>query len=410
MPDHELDISTRVVHVGKRRDVPHGQPVSTPIYTAVSYVYDSMEETDKVFAGEIPGYVYSRHGNPTVAALEGAIRELEGGATACAYASGMAAIHAALLACELSAGSRVLASQDLYGATTNLLIKVLAPLGIETTFADFADLENVQAKVRELKPHVIIAETISNPLLKVCDIDRCAEIARDVRAKLVIDNTFATPYLCRPLAHGADFVVHSATKYLGGHASVTAGVVVARDAAASSALVSVMKLVGGVLGPWQAYELLNGIKTLVLRMERQCTNAATLATRLAEDKRVANLYYPGRARLEEVRARILRRPYAGALVAIEIAPNTRESAFAFMNALQLCARAPSLGDVFTGVLHPATASHRDMPPAQRRKFGINDGLVRISLGIEDVEDIWADIDQALSAAHKATQTANLAAG
>jgi cystathionine beta-lyase/cystathionine gamma-synthase len=409
MPDHELDISTRVVHAGERREVPHGQPVSTPIYTAVSYVYDSMEETDKVFAGELPGYVYSRHGNPTVSAFEQAMQALEGGAVACAYASGMAAIHAALLACELSAGSRVLASQDLYGATINLLIKVLAPLGIETTFLDFADLDQVHAKARELKPRVIIAETISNPLLKICDIDRCAAIARDVRAKLIIDNTFATPYLCRPLAHGADFVVHSATKYLGGHASVTAGVVVARDAAASTSLISLMKLAGGILGAWQAHELLNGMKTLALRMERQCINAATLATRLSQDPRVANLYYPARTAPQELRARILRPPHAGALVAVEIAPNTRESAFAFMNALRLCVRAPSLGDVFTGVLHPATASHRDMAPAQRRKFGINDGLVRISVGIEDVEDIWDDIGQALSAAQKASQPANVAA-
>src|SRR5581483_5178518 len=152
MPDHEPDISTRIVHAGERREIPPGQPVSTPIYTAVSYVYDSMEETDKVFASDVPGYVYSRHGNPTVAAFEQAMQALEGGAVACAYASGMAAMHAALLASEISAGSRVLASQDLYGATINLLIKVLAPLGIETTFLDFSDLDQAQAKARELKP------------------------------------------------------------------------------------------------------------------------------------------------------------------------------------------------------------------------------------------------------------------
>ena len=410
MPDRELDIATRVVHLGERGDTPHGQPVSTPIYAAVSYVYDSMEETDKVFGGEISGYVYSRHGNPTVSAFEHALQSLEGGAAACAYASGMAAIHAAFLACELSAGSTVLASQDLYGATINLLIKVLAPLGVETTFVDFADLDAVQTKAYELKPRVIIAETISNPLLKICDIDHCAEIARGVGAKLIIDNTFATPYLCRPIAHDADFVVHSATKYIGGHASVMGGVVVARDAAASAVLVSVMKLVGGILGPWQAHELLSGIKTLALRMERHCFNAANLANRLAQDRRISALHYPGCSdSSRQVRTRILRPPHAGALVSIEVAPNTREAAFSFMNALQLCVRAPSLGDVFTGVLHPATASHRDMAPAQRRRFGINDGLVRISVGIEHVEDIWADVNRALDAVQKSDQAANLAA-
>ena len=410
MPDNEHDISTRVVHLGELREQPYGQPVSTPIYTSVSYVYDSMEEMDKVFGGEMPGYVYSRHGSPTVAALEYALQELEGGAAACAYASGMAAIHAALLACELAAGSRVLASQDLYGATSSLLIKVFGPLGIESSFIDFSDLDQLRAKAREVKPQVMIAETISNPLLKLCDIDRCAEIAREVRAKLIIDNTFATPYLCLPLAHGADFAVHSATKYLGGHANVTGGVVVARDAAANAALVSVMKLVGGILGPWQAHEILNGVKTLALRMERQSTNASTIATRLAQDKRIATLYHPTRSGTpQELRERILRSPHGGALVSVEIAPNTREAAFAFMNAVRVCVRAPSLGDVFTGVLHPATASHRDMAPAQRQKLGITDGLVRISVGIEDVEDIWADIDQALAAAQKVgKKTANLA--
>jgi cystathionine gamma-synthase/methionine-gamma-lyase len=323
----------------------------------------------------------------------------------------MAAIHAALLACELSSGSRVLASQDLYGATTSLLLKVLGPLGIETTFIDFSDLDQLRAKAREVKPRLMIAETISNPLLKLCDIDRCAEIAREVQAKLVIDNTFATPYLCRPLDHGADFAVHSATKYLGGHANVTGGVVVARDTAANAALVSVMKLVGGILGAWQAHEILNGVKTLALRMERQCSNASTIASRLSQDKRIAALYHPTRASTSQqaLRERILRAPHGGALVSVEIAPNTREAAFAFMNAVRVCVRAPSLGDVFTGVLHPATASHRDMAPAQRRKFGITDGLVRISVGIENVEDIWKDIDQALAAAQKAAQpTANLA--
>src|SRR5437870_1500587 len=267
---NNFDIATQVVHAGGKDEAPNGQPTATPIYAAATYTYESMDQMDKVFGGEIPGYVYTRHGNPTVTALQEAIRKIENGATACAYASGMAALHAALFACELSPGAIILASQDLYGATTDLLYTVFGSFGIQTITADFNDLEGLEEKAREVQPRVIIAETISNPLLKVCDIDACAEIARRVGARLIIDNTFASPYLCQPFAHGADLVVHSATKYLGGHADTMGGVVVTRDAGDLLALVGVMKLVGGILGVWEAHEILRGVKTLAIRMERQC--------------------------------------------------------------------------------------------------------------------------------------------
>src|SRR5713226_1440394 len=173
----KLDIATQLVHTGERGAPPEGKPTSTPIYASATFTYESMEEIDKVFAGEKAGYVYTRYGNPTVTALEVAIRTIESGATACAYASGMAAVHAALFACELSPGATVLASQDLYGATTNLLLTVFGAFGIKTVTADFSDLDEVRAKASETKPRVLVAETISNPLLKVCDIDACAEIA-----------------------------------------------------------------------------------------------------------------------------------------------------------------------------------------------------------------------------------------
>ena len=394
-----FDIATELVHLGERSEPAAGLPTSTPIYASSTFTYESMDEIDKIFSGEIPGYVYTRHGNPTVAALEEAIRTIEDGATACAYASGMAAIHAALLACELTPGAMVLASQDLYGATTNLLTNIFGPLGIKTTMADFCNLDELRQKALETRPRVLIAETISNPLLKVCDIRACADIAREAGARLIIDNTFASPYLCQPLRHGADIVVHSATKFLGGHADAMGGAAISRDEFDSAAFIGVMKLVGGVLSPWEAHQILRGVKTLAVRMERHCDNARTLAERLSNNARIGRVYYPSLATTErqEIATRMLRSPYYGALVAIELRDNSRAAAFQFMDNLKLCVRSTSLGDVFTSVLHPATASHRDLSPARRQAWGITDGLIRISVGIEAVDDIIADIEQALAA-------------
>jgi cystathionine beta-lyase/cystathionine gamma-synthase len=400
MPDNkpETDIDTQVVHAGEGKPIAPGQPTSMPIYSSVTYTYDSMAEMDRVFAGDSPGYVYTRHGNPTTDALADTLCEIESGATACVYATGMAALHAALLTSGVSAGTTVLASQDLYGATTGLLCSIFSVLGVKTVTADFADLDQVRALAKENKPSVLLAETISNPLLKVCDIDTCAEIAREAGARLIIDNTFASPYLCQPLKHGADIVVHSATKFLGGHADAMGGVAISRHEADGDSLVRVMKYVGGVLSPWDAHEILRGIKTLAVRMERHCENAAAVAAWLSKDARVARVHYPG---LDATHAagvqRILRAPYFGALVSIELKDNSREAAFRFMDALKLCVRSTSLGDVFTSVLHPATASHRDLEPARRDALGITEGLIRMSVGIENAKDIMADIEQALNA-------------
>ncbi len=395
--DGQPDIATLLVHAGERTGVPVGLPVATPIYTTATFTYGSMAEMDRVFAGEQPGYVYTRYGNPTVAALEEAVRRLEGGAAACAYASGMAALHAALLACDLAPGSVVLASQDLYGATLDLLAKIFGPLGVRTETADFGDLRAVEKMASELHPRAFVVETISNPLLRLCDLSACAELAHRHRARLIVDNTFASPYLCRPIEHGADFAVHSATKYLSGHADVMGGIVVAHDEADRAPLVGIMKLVGGILAPFDAHEILRGLKTLALRVERQCDNARRLAERLSRDKRIQRVHYPGLRKDEEaLLRRTLRSPHAGAVLSIELDPPTRESAFQFMDALRLCVRSTSVGDIFTEVLHPATASHRDMAPARRRKIGISDGLVRISVGIEDVEDLAADLEQGLA--------------
>jgi cystathionine gamma-synthase/methionine-gamma-lyase len=396
----KLDIATQLVHAGEPTAPPTGQPTATPIYASATFSYASMEEIDRVFAGDLPGYIYTRYGNPTVTVLEEAIRTAEDGTIACAYSSGMAALHAALFACELTPGATVLASQDLYGATTSLLQTIFGSFGIKTITADFSDLDGLRAKASEVKPRVLVAETISNPLLKVCDIDACAEIAHAVGARLIVDNTFASPYLCRPLQHGADIVVHSATKFISGHADAMGGIAISRDETDKMALIGVMKLVGGVLSPWEAHEILRGLKTLAVRLDRHCENAAVLAQHLRDHPRIGRVYFPGfitpgEEANEAVVQRILRQPHRGALVSIELKENNRDAAFRFMDALKLCVRSTSLGDVFTSGLHPATASHRDLSPARRQQLGITNGLVRISVGIENINDIIADIDQAL---------------
>ena len=392
-----VNFNTQLVHAGERGPTPQGKPVATPIYATSTFTYDSMAEVDQVFAGEKQGYIYTRYGNPTVAALEQALNVLEEGAAACAYSTGMAALHASILACELSPGAVILASQDLYGASIDLLYKIFGSFGFKISTADFSNTESLRATAGDLRPQVLIAETISNPLLKVCDIDACSEIAREVGARFIVDNTFASPYLCQPLLHGADFVVHSATKYLGGHADVMGGLVIARDQRDLLTLVGVMKLVGGVLGVWEAHEILRGLKTLGVRMDRQCDNALSLSRRLTSNQLISRVYYPGlnAPSDQELVKLILRPPHAGALVSFELKENTHEAAFRFMDALSLCVRSTSLGDVFTGVLHPATASHREVAPKRRLQLGITDGLVRISVGIEHIEDIIGDVEQAL---------------
>lgn len=394
----DLSLATRFVHAGERRNAPAGVPASTPIYATSSFVYEQVEDIDRIVDGETSGFVYSRYGNPTVAAFEDAMAALENGKFAYAFGSGMAAIHGALLACELSTGSVVLASKDLYGSTLELLYTVFAAFGVKTVTEDFNDIAAIRAKAFELKPAVLLCETLSNPLLKVCDIDECASIAYEVGAKLIVDNTFATPYLCRPLDLGADFVVHSATKYLGGHADATGGVVIAKEEFDKPALLGALTLAGGVLSPWEAHSILRGLKTLGLRMEKQCSNAERLANQLRKLPQIDEVIYP--KYFEGVCASALDTTFHGseygAIVTIRLKDDTREAAYRFLNALKLCTRAASVGDLFTGIVHPATATHRELSPAKRAAIGITEGLIRISVGIEDVNDVLADIEQAVS--------------
>ncbi|MDH7489782.1 MAG: PLP-dependent aspartate aminotransferase family protein [Anaerolineae bacterium] len=389
-------LATRAVHAGERPPRPTFTPVATPVYNSVAYVYPDMELLDQAFDDPAHGFVYSRHGNPTCAAFEAAVASLEEGEAAVSFASGMAAIHAALLAAGVHAGESVLAARDLYGATTALLSRFFTAQGAEVHFADFTDISTVRRMLNAVRPRALLLETVSNPLLRLADIGRIAELAHSVNATVIVDNTFATPCLVRPLELGADYVVHSATKYLSGHGDVVAGVVVS-SAANCAALRDVAKTVGGILGPNEAYLALRGLKTLPLRVERQCKSAAWIAAWLEAHPKVARVYYPGlKSHPQYDLARnLFSGGLRGAIVSFEIVGAGRRRVFQFLQSLELCIPATTLGDLYTEALYPAHSSHRALTAEQRKAIGIGDGLVRLSVGIEDPEDIIADLRQAL---------------
>ncbi|MBN2548057.1 MAG: PLP-dependent transferase [Anaerolineales bacterium] len=387
---------TRAVHAGERMPAGEYFPVSTPIWPTVGYSYESMAEMDAVFAGERRGYVYLRYANPTVNAFEQAVASLEGGEAAQAYASGMAAIHAALLAAGAQVGATIVAALDLYGATYSLLRQLFQHLGVQVHMVDATNLQIVAATLQETHPTLLFVETISNPLLKIAETSALADLAHGCGAALLVDNTFASPYLFRPLEHGADYAVHSVTKYLSGHGDVLAGVVVT-SAANQQILFEMNKLVGSVLGPFEAWLALRGLKTLPLRMRQQCQNAQRIAEWLCGHPRVARVNYPGLP--EHPQHELARRLFGdrgfGGVLSFEIAGADKNTAYRFMDALELCLPATTLGDIYTLVLHPSTSSHRSLTPEERSRVGITDGLVRLSAGIEAVEDILADLEKAL---------------
>ncbi len=386
--------ASRAVHAGERAPKPDFTPTATPIYPTSSFFYDETETLDAVFGNEREGYVYTRYGNPTTRALETAVASLEGTEDAVAYASGMAAIHAAILH-EVQAGSCVVAARDVYGATYAMLTKLFAQLGVQTTFVDILDLGALATTIREIKPALVAFETISNPLLRVPDIAAISRLAHAEGARLMVDNTFASPYLVNPVRHGADVVVHSTTKYLGGHGDVVGGVI-ATTRERAAALREQAKLTGPTLGPFEAWLTLRGIKTLPLRVRRQSEGAARVAAWLADHPAVAKVNYPGRSDLGAA-AGVFNDDLRGGMVSFEVADAGQAEIFRFFQALRLCVPATSLGDVYTLVLHPAMSSHRALTPEQRAEVGIGEGLVRLSIGIEDVEDITSDLDQALRA-------------
>jgi cystathionine gamma-synthase/methionine-gamma-lyase len=396
----EKSIFTQAVHAGERAELPDYTPVSMPIYPSVGFMYEDMRDLDAVFGGERPGYVYPRYGSPTVAALERAMAVLEGAgqpAAAVAFASGMAAVHAALLGAGVRAGTSVVAAADVYGATYALLERLLTTMEVRTRFVDITDLAEVTEAVRAERPVALLCEIISNPLMKVADVPALADLARDGGAALVVDNTFASPYLFRPLEHGAEYVVHSATKYLGGHGDVMAGVVISSPERALDVRER-QKMLGANLGPQEAWLALRGLKTLPLRMRQHCGNALTVAQWLEGQAAIARVNYPGLESHPQhaVARRLMGERGFGGMLSFELRGAGQAEVFRFMEALELVLPATTLGDVYSLTLYPAHSSHRQLSPEVRAALGIGPGLVRLSVGIEQAEDIIADLAQALA--------------
>lgn len=374
-------------------------PHQIPIVAASSFVFDSIEEGMAIFDGEKPGHIYGRFGNPTIDAAAAKIAALEGyglpqPAAGLFCSSGMAAIATVFLGiCEHGQG--VLTQADLYGGTTGLL-QQLGKRGIGMSTTDLRDPAAVEAALlADPNIRIVYVETPSNPTLRVTDLAKLAELAHAHGALLVADNTFATPFVQRPLAFGADIVVHSTTKYLNGHGTGIAGAIVCRDAdLLAEKLVPVYRLYGPNGNPWDAWLVLNGLKTLSLRMERHSENALEVARFLAEHGAVTRVNYPGLPDHPDRAVAEQQMSLHGGMLSFELAGGTA-AGMAFMNRIKFCTLTPTLGDVDTLVLHPASMSHRGVEPAVRAAHGITDGLVRLSVGVEAVEDIIADLKQAI---------------
>lgn len=373
---------------------------STPLYQSSVFEFPDVETGQEIFLDRRPGYIYTRWGNPTIRVLERRVAALEGlgadvAADAVAFGSGMAAISGAVLAC-LDPPGRVCAQTGLYGGTTELFQTIAPRLGFETVWADGTRPQSFEERLRADRDiRVVYLETPANPTLSLTDLAAVAKIARAHDVRVIVDNTFATPFLQRPLSLGADLVVHSTSKYLGGQGQVIGGLVIGRDPAfVHDRVLRMRKFLGAVPGPFDAWLVLAGLKTLHLRMPRHCANARALAECLEGDARVTRVHYPG---LESHSQHgLARRQMAdgGGMLAFELAGGY-DAGVAFMNALRLATIAPSLGSPATLVQHPASMSHVGVPREHREEAGITDGLVRVSVGLEEPEDLLADFRQAL---------------
>ncbi len=356
--------------------------VNVPIYQTSTYEQSGL--------GENTGWEYSRTGNPTRAAVEALIAELEGGTHGFAFASGMAAIAAVLNL--FKSGDRVVISSNVYGGTFRILDKIFKNFKLEYTIVDTTNLDNLE---KALAPDVkaILIESPANPLLTVTDLAGAAALGKKHGILTIVDNTFMTPYLQRPLELGADIVVHSATKYLGGHSDLIAGLVVVKDERLAERLAFIQNATGGVLAPFDSFLLIRGIKTLAVRLDRHVQNAETIAVRLKENRAVKKVYYPGLPDAQGYEINKRQAKNGGAVISFELKENYDIKKF--FKSLHLIALAESLGGIESLVCHPATMTHASIPYEIRQKVGITDGLIRLSVGIEHIDDLLSDLEQAI---------------
>lgn len=384
--------STRQIHSGYESNK-YGA-LATPIYQTSTFIFDSAEQGGRRFALEEDGYIYSRLGNPTNAVIEKKLADLEGAEACVSTSSGMGAISSVMWS-MLKAGDHVVAAKTMYGCTFALLNHGLSKFGVEVTFVDTRDLNNIKNAMKE-NTRLVYIETPANPNMYITDIEGAAKIAHEKEnCLLVVDNTYCTPYIQRPLSLGADIVVHSATKYLNGHGDVIAGFAVGRKELIDQVrLVGVKDCTGAVLGPFEAFLINRGMKTLSVRMERHCSNAMKVAEFLEGHPAVAEVAYPGLKSFPQHDLAMKQMRLPGAMISFEV-KGGKEIGTKLMNAVKLCTLAVSLGDAETLIQHPASMTHSPYTPEERKASDITEGLVRISVGLEDPEDIIADLKQAL---------------
>lgn len=389
--------TTRAILAATRSPKVDQIPSAIPIYQSSAFSTGDAAELGDVLTGAKPGYAYSRIDNPTTAALGAAVAELEGAEAGLSFATGMAAIHAAIVS-NVSAGQTIVATQAVYGTTRDLMAKVLSRLGVATEFVDPTDLAAVDAALLRTHSPFLYVETVSNPTIVVSDIEALAEVAHRRRALLLVDNTFASPYACRPLERGADLVMHSATKYLSGHADVLAGVVVG-SRERIDAIRPILVDAGAALAPLAAFLVLRGLPTLALRMERHSQTAMGLATWLQGQDGVQRVHYPGLSDDPGHEIALRQLDVFGGMLAFELRGG-REAGRAFLDAMRIAERTASLGAFRTITTHPPSTTHRQLDAAALKASGIAPGLLRSSIGLEDMDDLRADFELGLAAARQ----------
>lgn len=386
-----LGFNTRAVRAGQRRS--NEQEQSEPIFLTSSYTFDSAAEAAARFSGEIPGNIYSRFTNPTVRVFEERLAALEEGERCIATGSGMAAILAACMGL-LKQGDHIVASRSIFGTTTILFTNYLAKFGVQTTFVPLTDVGAWRAALRH-ETRLLFLETPSNPLTEIADIRALADLAHGHGALLAVDNCFCTPALQLPLQLGADLVIHSATKYLDGQGRCVGGAVVGAEELLMKEIYPFLRTAGPALSPFNAWVFLKGLETLKLRMKAHCDNAGRIAARLAAHPAVARVYYPGLSSHPQHALAAQQQQGAGGLLSFDV-KGGKAAAWRVIDGCQLISVTANLGDTKSTITHPATTTHGRLTPEQRQNAGIGDGLVRLAVGLEDVEDLIADLEHGLA--------------